>query len=160
MIYIVEVLAGNRAHAWFAFGADDFLRKVYATKQCSGWTIFKSTTPRQLLNETGDSPDSPGSAEAALGVFDLAKRYGWDSILYRADYLLGQAVYQSEAVDEFNACLAAVTRGLDAYRVYFSDEEAVAALHRDPLYEGRAGLCAHIALREQLIAQEAMADDL
>jgi hypothetical protein len=160
MIYIVEITPQGRANAWFAFGKDDFQRKVHATKQRAGWTIFERTTPRQLLSAVGKEPDSTGAREVAPQVFALAEQCGWDGTLHRADYLVGHDVYQVEAVDEFDACLAAVSHDLQTCRVYYSDEEAVDALYRDPLYNNREGLRAHIALREELIAQEAMADDL
>jgi hypothetical protein len=44
--------------------------------------------------------------------------------------------------------------------VYPDDETALDALYRDPLYHGRDGFYAHMALREQLIALEVLADDL
>lgn len=160
MIYIVEIQPNDRARAWFAFGRDDLIRKVYATKQREGWTIFASATARQLLDAAGQTPDSAGVREAYPHLFEFAAQAGWDAPLYRADYLLGQGVYQAEAVDEFEACLTAISEQVEDFRVYYSDEEAVDALYRDPLYNTREGLRAHIALREELIAQEAMADDL
>lgn len=44
--------------------------------------------------------------------------------------------------------------------MYLTDEQAIAALHRDPLYDPDEGFCAHMALREQLIAMEAMEEDI
>ena len=43
--------------------------------------------------------------------------------------------------------------------MYPHDETALDALYRDPLYQGRAGFYAHMALQEQLIALEVPADD-
>ena len=34
------------------------------------------------------------------------------------------------------------------------------ALHSDPLYAGREGFYAHMALRDQLIALEVLSDDM
>lgn len=31
MIYVVEFPEQGRAHAWFAFGQQDLIRKIYAT---------------------------------------------------------------------------------------------------------------------------------
>ena len=90
----------------------------------------------------------------------LAASNGWDTVLYRADYLLGQGRYRLELVAEAAACRAAVKHDLKTCRIYPSDEEAAAELYRDPLYAGREGFAAHMALREQLIAMEVISDEL
>lgn len=45
-------------------------------------------------------------------------------------------------------------------RVHLTDEQAIAALQRDPLYDPNEGFGAHMALRERLIAMEAMEEDI
>jgi hypothetical protein len=158
MIYVVEFPHQARPTAWFAFDGEDFARKVEA-KRADDRTIFFVATPRQQLESVGCAPDSPGARTEYAGIFDLAERYGWDTILYRADYLLGEGVYQAEPASELDACVAAIAHGLRACRVYLSDGAAMAALYRDPLYDGREGFHAHMALREQLIALEVISDD-
>jgi hypothetical protein len=160
MIYVVEVSPEGKARAWFAFEGNDLARKVHASKQRQGWTIFAAASPRQLLEAHGHTPETPGAAEEHGGIFKLAVAHGWDAMLYRADYLLGQGVYQLASVAELDACLAAIEHDLKTCRIYLSDAEAAAELYRDPLYEGREGFLAHMALREQLIAMEVIADDL
>lgn len=160
MIYVVEVPPEGRAHAWFAFSREDLAQKVHAARKRDGWTIFEAATPRQLLESRGKTPDSAGAAEEFPELFALAETQGWETTLYRADYLLGQGKYQAEPVAELDACLAAIKHNLQTCRVYLSDEEAAAQLYRDPLYDGREGFYAHMALREQLIALEVISDDL
>ena len=160
MIYVVEVPSPGKANAWFAFDQGDFVGKVRTAKATDDWTIFASTTPRQLLELTGDIPDSSTAREAYAWIFKLAEEHGWDTALYRADYLLSHGLFQAEPVAEFEACVAAIAHDLHACRVYLSDEAASAALYRDPLFDGREGFHAHMALREQLIALEVISDEL
>ena len=68
--------------------------------------------------------------------------------------------YQAEAISELQACVAALVDPLQTCRLYPDDATALEALYRDPLYQGREGFYAHMALREQLIALEVLADDL
>lgn len=159
MIYVVEFPHEGRAHAWFAFERQDFARKVNV--QHSGDAIiFEARTPRQQLALTGHAPESPLARAEYPGIFDLAGGHGWDTLLYRADYLLGKGTYQAAPVSEFEACVAAISSRLRECRVYLSDEAAMAGLYRDPIYNGRNGFHAHMALREQLIALEVIADEL
>ena len=72
----------------------------------------------------------------------------------------GQDVCQAGAVDEFEACVDALARDLKECRVYLSDELAIGALQSDPLYDKYQGFYAHMALREQLVAMDALEDDL
>jgi hypothetical protein len=109
MIYIVEFPRQGRAHAWFAFNRDDFVRKVRAGRARDG---------------------------------------------------LGTAPNRAEPLDEFDASVAALARDLKACRVFLDDEDAIAALQRDPLLDPNREFYAHMALREQLIAMEAMEEDM
>ena len=159
MIYVVEFPHQARPSAWFAFEKEDFARKVRA-KRAGDRVIFAAETPRRQLEATGHTPDSPEARSAQAGIFELAEAHGWDTPLYRADYLLGDGIYQAEPVSEFDAHVVAIAHGLQTCRIYLSDEAATNALYRDPLYDGREGLYAHLALREQLIALEVISDDL
>ncbi len=160
MIYVVEVPPEGKARAWFAFEQADLARKVHAAKKREGLTVFETATPRQLLAVHGKMPETQGAAEEHADIFKLADTDGWDAMLYRADYLLGQGRYQTEPVAEFDACFAAIKHGLKTCRVYLSNEEAATELYRDPIYGGREGFFAHMALREQLISMEVISDDL
>ncbi|UZR27265.1 hypothetical protein [Methylococcus mesophilus] len=160
MIYIVEVTAPGKANAWFAFDREDFSLKVRAAKEREGRVIFAAATPRGLLEAAGFTPDSPEAGASHGWIFELADKHGWDTELYRADELLGEGVYESEPVSEFEACVAALAEGLEGCRVYLSDQSAMNALYGDPFYQGREGFPAHMALREQLIAMEVISDDM
>lgn len=159
MIYVVEFPHQARPSAWFAFDQDDFVRKVRVR-----WTgdliLFAAASPRQMLEAVGLNTDSAGARGAHPSIFDLAEAHGWDSRLYRADYLLGHGVYQVEPVSEFEAYVAAIAHDLHTCRIYPTDEAATNALYGDPLYDGREGLYAHVALRDQLVALEVISDDL
>jgi len=72
----------------------------------------------------------------------------------------GPKVDQSGAANEFDACVAALAHDLKECRVYLSDELAIGALQSDPLYDKYQGFYAHMALREQLVAMDALEDDL
>jgi hypothetical protein len=159
MIYVVEFPHQGNPRAWFAFERDDLVRKVRA-RQPGERVIFRAATPRELLGETGHSPESADARNEQIEIFRLAEIHGWDTTLYRADYLLDEGIYQAEPVPEFEACVAAVGADLRECRVYLSDGAATAALYSDPLYSGRDGFHAHMALREQLIALEVISDDL
>lgn len=160
MIYIVEIPDPGKANAWFAFDPQDFSRKVHAAKGQGDGTIFAAASPRQQLETAGETPEAPGARATHGWIFDLAEQHGWDTELYRADYLLGEGIYDAEPVSEFEACIAALAHDLQACRVYLSDESAMSALYRDPIYQGREGFSAHMALREQLIALEVISDDM
>jgi len=72
----------------------------------------------------------------------------------------GQDVCPAGAVNEFEDCVDALARDLKECRVYLSDELAIGALQSDPLYDKYQGFYAHMALREQLVAMDALEDDL
>jgi hypothetical protein len=160
MIYIVEFPHQGRAHAWFAFNRDDFVRKVCATRGREGWVIFEAASARDRLAARGATPETADGAQQHPDLFELARAHGWDAPLYRADHLLGQGVLQAEPVDGFDASVAVLAQDLKACRVYLHDEQAIAALQREPLLDPKDGFYAHMALREQLIAMEAMEEDI
>jgi hypothetical protein len=159
MIYVVEFPHDAHPNAWFAFEQRDFIRKVLA-RHAGDLTIFASATARQQLESRGLTPDS-SDVEAEHGeIFALAAQYGWDTPLFRADYLLGAGVQQAEPISELDAYVAAIAEDLKSCRVYLSDQAAMNALYADPLYDGREGFYAHMALREQLIALEVISDEM
>ncbi|MBS1211716.1 MAG: uncharacterized protein H6R26_332, partial [Proteobacteria bacterium] len=96
MIYVVEIPHQSRARAWFAFDQEDFARKVRTAKASEGYTLFAAASPRQQLQAAGHTPESASGHAEYSGIFELADLHGWDTVLYRADYLLGQGVYQAE----------------------------------------------------------------
>jgi len=160
MIYVVEFPHQGRAHAWFAFDRADFVRKVRAVRARADWVVFEALTARERLAVRGATPEAPDAARLHADLFELARVHGWDAPLFRADAVLGQGLLQAEPVDAFDASVAALAQTLKACRVHLSDEQAIAALQRDPLYDPDEGFYAHMALREQLIAMEAMEEDI
>jgi hypothetical protein len=160
MIYVVEFPHQGRAHAWFAFDRDDFVRKVRAVRASEDWVVFEALSARERLAIRGMSPEAPDAAQAHADLFELARVHGWDAPVYRADPVLGQGVLQAEPVDAFDASVAALARDLQTCRVHLSDAQAIAALQRDPLYDPKDGFYAHMALRQQLIAMDAMEEDI
>jgi len=160
MILVIEIPRVGKPGCWFAFDEADFVRKVRLTRKAIDGVVFQIETPRRLLAARGASSDSPGAQEQHADLVQLAAANGWDANVYRADYLLAPGHYQSEEVSEFLAHVALLAQGLKACRVYPDEEQAMDSLYGDPLYEGREGFYAHMALREQLIALEVISDDL
>jgi hypothetical protein len=158
MIYVVEFPHQGRPHAWFAFNRDDFVRKVHAIRTREGWVIHEALSARERVAACGT--DTPDAARTHADLLDLARVHGWDALLYRADPVLGQGALQAEPVDAFDACVAALAHDLKMCRVHLTDEHAIAALQRDPLYDPDEGFYAHMALRQQLIAMDAMEEDI
>jgi hypothetical protein len=160
MILTLEIPLQGKPNCWFAFDEDDFIRKVQATRQPAQGVIFSADTPRELLSAQGWTPECTEPGDRHADLLQLAAAHGWDTPLYRADYLLAPGHYQVEDVSEFIAHVAAVAQGLQTCRVYRDEEQAMDALYGDSLYAGSEGFYAHMALREQLIALEVISDDL
>lgn len=154
MIYVVEFPKQGKAHAWFAFEQQDFLRKIYVTDARKEWEIFDVVTPRELLEMLEQTVDSPNVRDKFPAICSLGDEHGWDTPLYRADYLLGDGVFQTATVTEIDACVAALARRTQTYKIYWSDSQATAALESDPVFDGAAGYWARDALRSQLVALE------
>lgn len=155
MIHVVEVPWEGRPLAWFAFDEDDLIGKIRVRRTEAGQCIHAVASARELLATSGAEPGQPPG-----WIAELAGRHGWDTPLYRADALLEPGRYQTEPVSVLHAHLAALAAPLQSCRLHPSDESALEALYGDPLYRGRAGFYPHMALREQLIALEVLADDL
>ena len=160
MILTVEVPREGRPSCWFAFDEDDFIQKVRLARDNLDGVIYEITSARELLAARGLVPDSPGTHQQHTDIVALADEYGWDTPLYRADYLLAPGLYQAEEASEFVAHVAAIAQPLKTCRVFVDEEQAMDALLNDPLFVGREGFYAHMVLRDQLIALEVLADDL
>lgn len=150
MIYVIEFPEQGRAHAWFAFEKQDLIRKIYAADTRPEWEIFDVVTPRELLEMHGKTPETVRDELPA--ICSLGDQYGWDTPLYRADYLLGDGVFQVDAVTETDACVAALNRR--NCKIYWSDTQATAALENDLFLQSKAAYRARDALREQLVSLE------
>lgn len=157
MIYVVEFPHAGHATCWFAFDEDDFVAKVHADARHAQVCIHACISARRMAELIAARS---GGAQAPEWVLALADTHGWDTPLYRADYAYAPGEYRAEPISVFEACVAAADHGLAACRLYLNETQALAALHGDPAYQGRDGFHAHMALREQLIALEALADDM
>lgn len=154
MIYVIEFPEQGKVHAWFAFDRQDLMRKIYAGDARSEWEIYDVVTPRELLDMHGKSPETADVREVLPAICGLGDQYGWDTPLYRADDLLGEGVFQPQAVSETDACVAALTRRSTQCKIYWSDTQATAALENDTLFQSTDGCRARDALRDQLVSLE------
>ena len=66
----------------------------------------------------------------------------------------------SPASEDFEASVAVLEQALKACCIYLHEESAIRALQSEPLLDPKDGFYAHMALREQLIAMEAMEEDI
>ena len=160
MIYVVEVPPEGEPQAWFAFDADDLMRKVADGDSRASHEIWDCASPRDLLELFDETPESAGVAERFPGICTLGREFGWETPLYRADYLQEPGLYGLAPVRPIDACYAALRARGGQWRMYEGEETAlVAADAPDPLYDEGKGWRARWALRQQLIAVEALADD-
>jgi hypothetical protein len=154
MIYVIEFPEQGRAHAWFAFEMQDLMRKIYAADTRKEWEIFDVMTARELLELSDKTPDTANVRVEFPAICSLGDQHGWDTPLYRADYLLGEGVFRTEAVTETDACVAALTQRSKDCKIYWSDTQATAALENDPIFQNKEGYWARDALRDQLVSLE------
>lgn len=160
MIYVVEAPAQGEPRAWFAFGEDDLLSKVAADDPKPAHEIFDCATPRELLDLFDETPEAPGVAERFPGICTLGTEFGWDTPLYRADYLQQAGLYDTTPLRLIDACRAALRARGGEWRFYEGEQHALRAVDAaDELYDRQGGWRARWALRQQLIAVEALADD-
>ena len=109
-------------------------------------------TPRELLDLADRVPESPDARQACPAVCGLADAHGWDTPLYRADHLLGAGHFQAQAVSPLQAGLAALQARGGQWRVYGSEDVAMAAVDAaDALYDAPGGWRARHALRERRV---------
>ena len=161
MIYVVEVPPQGAARAWFAFDEDDLLRKVATGDARAAHEIWDNASARELLELFDDSPAAAGVEERYPGLHALGIEVGWDTPLFRADYLQQAGLYAPEPVRLVDACRAALRARGGEWRFYEGEQHALIAVDKpDALYDCAGGWRARWALRQQLIAVEALADDL
>ncbi|MFP3560860.1 hypothetical protein SB861_61290, partial [Paraburkholderia sp. SIMBA_049] len=84
-------------NAWFAYDDADFARKVAASDPLARDEIHDTLTVRELLAFDGAEPDAALRA-AYPALCSLGDAYGWDAMLYRADYVLGRGVCGNQPV--------------------------------------------------------------
>jgi len=161
MIYVVEAPAAGAARAWFAFDEADLLRKVAAGDEKQAHEIWDRASARELLDVFDAAPGEAGVEERFPGLHALGSTLGWDTPLFRADYLQAPGLYAPEPVRRSDACRAALRARGGEWRFYEGEAHALVAVDKpDPLFDRPGGWRARHALRQQLIAVEALADDL
>jgi hypothetical protein len=158
MIYVVELSSGGKPKAWFAYDEADFVRKVAASDSLAPEEIYDTATPRELLEFSGPSPEAH-VREQYPSICAIGDAYGWDTTLYRADYLLGRGVCQREPVVQRDAAAAALGARGECI-IYWNDRDAIGAFEgADRRLAGESRWQARRALYEQLVALEVLADD-
>lgn len=161
MIYVVECRPDRAPSAWFAFHLADLMRHVAADDALQEWEIHDEVTPRALLDSLGHERVDEHARKAFPSVCALGDEHGWDTTLYRADYLLGRGVLRTQPVDPREALLAALNARAGECRVYWSDGEALHATEgADPWLCEPARWAARAELQQQLLSVEVMADNL
>jgi hypothetical protein len=161
VIYVVEVPEQGEARAWFAFDEGDLLRKVAAGDPLAPHEIWDSASPSELLDLFDERPDSAGVAERYPAIHQLGVEFGWETPLFRADYLQEPGLFAAEPTRLVDACRAALRARGGEWRFYEGEQHALIAVDKpDALYDRPGGWRARWALRQQLIAVEALADDL
>lgn len=160
MIFVVEQADPAAPRAWFAWDADDLLRKVAADDPLPLWQIHDRVSARELLELFDETPQAAGLDERQPALWALGRTHGWDTPLHRADHLLEPGTYRPEPVDPCDAAEAAL-RARGPVLVLRDESAATAAFEQagHPAWAG-PGWRARWALREQLLALEVLADDL
>ena len=128
--------------------------KKWAAAAHSQPTIPKSD---RLLGHDATSAQARAHYPALCALGD---EHGFDTPLYRADYLLGRGVLRAEPVSARAALAAALSARAGLHCVYWDERAAISAFEgADPRIAGPAHWHARRALYEQLVALEVLADD-
>ncbi|MBK1687131.1 hypothetical protein [Rubrivivax gelatinosus] len=159
MIYVLECPPAGTPRAWFAYDAEDLVERVADRRGLKPWEVWDRRSARELLAMCGEQPDAPGVGERLPALCALGAEHGWDTALYRADALLGRGVLAAQEVRPLQACGAVLAADGTAVRIWPDETSAIHAFEHEaePLWHG-AGWRARHALRDQLIATEALAD--
>lgn len=165
MIHVLEMPEHGEPKAWFAYDNDDLAIKVAADDTLQAFEIFDVLTPRDLLESVGHTDLTEAARAAFPAISALGDAHGWDTVLYRADHLLGRGVFSTTPVQPREAMVAALNARATPdhpmqHRIYWNDAEAMGAFEgADPVISTPANWHARHMLREQLLALELLADD-
>ena len=120
-----KMFHGRRTGQYENFHSLGGLASGWMERDNSGYTMYAETTPRQLLLEFANIAPEAAAAfiaddeeweedrEEVAQIVAMAERYGWDTTLYRADYLNGTGDspvsdrYSPDAIDYESAVIAA-----------------------------------------------------
>ena len=79
----------------------------------------------------------------------------------KQDFVLKvKATLNEAACDDFDGCVDALVDALEDCIIFMSETQAILALQREPRLDPDKHFHAHMALRKQLIAMEAMEEDI
>jgi hypothetical protein len=160
MIFVVELLAQGDPRAWFAYDDEDFARKVAAFDPLEPWEIHDELTARDLLEAAGHAAPDDRARAGSPAICALGDTHGWDTLLYRADHLLGRGVLRPEPVAEREALAGALAARGGQSCIYWNERDAIGAFEgADPRLAGPERWWARRALYEQLVALDVLADD-
>ncbi|MEO5660222.1 MAG: hypothetical protein ABIQ90_10565 [Polaromonas sp.] len=160
MIYVVEIPDQGDPRAWFAYDDEDFARKVAASDPLQAWEIHDELTARGLLEDLGHPAVDAAARARFPSICALGDEHGWDTLLYRADHLLGRGVYRTQPVAQRDALAAALAARGTPSCIYWNDRDAIGAFEgADPRIAGKTLWWARRALYEQLVELEVLADD-
>ncbi len=122
----LEVPHRGEPVAYSGFDQSDYLAATYRASDRSDGVVYECTTARELANGHGLTPDHDAQAfeeaDASL-VAELGIKHGWDTPLYRADWLLEPSKYVTHAVDEVDAAVAYNGHDLSYYSLITSADE-------------------------------------
>lgn len=139
-IYVVEIPHQMPPFAWTARDESELIRRVMEADLPG--IVYERTTVRELVDTYGDDDEQ---------VAELARIHDPETVLYAADYLIGEGEYTTEAVSEYDAAVAALGHDLHTVLIFKSEAEARDALATDENWEAlHQGLQAREALRDLL----------
>src|SRR5690606_2733881 len=136
MIYVIEIPHQMPPVAWTARSESELIRRVREA-DLQG-IVYERITLRELVDTYGEDDEQ---------VAELARLHDPETVLYRADYLIGEGEYTTEVVSEYDAAVAAIGHDLHSAMIFSSEAEARAALATDENWEVHQGLQAREALR-------------
>lgn len=96
-----KMFHGSRTKQYENFHSLGDLAGGWLERDNSGYTMYDEKTPRQLLNDyaclspegvaafMADEDESDEDREEVAQIVAMAEKHGWDTTLYRADYLNG-----------------------------------------------------------------------
>lgn len=156
-IYLVEIPHQFPPSVWVGTDQADIIKRANAQHDASrsGRTIFDKITSRQLLEQFGFTPTDCPSGECEF-IRELASKYGWDTRLYRADYMRGEGEYTAEVLEEYEAVLSYIGHDLHMLKIFNTDAEAIEALNNAAEWACHQGLKAAAALKRALLKTSAL----
>lgn len=92
----------------------DLIKYAEEDAEEKGLTIYEKTTARDLLADLMDlTPETAKRNDNTEMFFNLADMCGWDTPIYRADYLLDEGQYTTKRIFKNDAYIAAIEKNGD-----------------------------------------------